>query len=92
MLLFINCRYGYYYDRLVLHARREMHWFFSLVYGHTRNGSLHSYRRPTRLKERSAINYHTVLRDRYLEEITQKSAQMTKNVQFGPEMTEIISS
>jgi hypothetical protein len=26
-----------------------------------------------------------------LEEITQKSAQMTKNVQFGPEMTETIS-
>jgi hypothetical protein len=32
-----------------------------------------------------------LLRDRYLEEITQKSAQMTKNVQFGPEMTETIS-
>jgi hypothetical protein len=34
---------------------------------------------------------NATLRDRYLEEITQKSAQMTKNVQFGPEMTETIS-
>jgi hypothetical protein len=33
----------------------------------------------------------TTVRDRYLEEITQQSAQMTKNVQFGPEMTETIS-